>query len=54
MTKSLKIFHACHGIFLVYSFSTWKISSDVAKYLMTCLGILCQVTKGFLESTKVY
>jgi len=42
----------CHGIFLTYSFSKWKISSDVAKYLMTCHQILCHVTKIFFRINK--
>jgi hypothetical protein len=30
---------SCHGIFLIYSFSAWKILCDVAKYSMTWHGI---------------
>jgi hypothetical protein len=46
-TKSSKMF-------LIYSFSRRKISSDMEKYLMTCHQILCRSPKYFLESTKVY
>jgi hypothetical protein len=42
----------CHGILLVYSFSTWQISSEVAKYLMTHYGILCHITKVVFGMNK--
>jgi hypothetical protein len=42
----------CHGIFLVYSFSMWKFSTNVAKYLMTCHGIFCHITKVFFGINK--
>jgi hypothetical protein len=39
----------CHGIFLVYSFSIWKILDDVAKYSMTWHGIFCHITYIFFR-----
>jgi hypothetical protein len=41
-----------YGIFMVYLFSTWKFSNDMAKYLMTCHGIFCHVTKVFFGINK--
>jgi hypothetical protein len=37
----------CHEIFFIYLFSMWQISSDMAKYSMTCHHILCHITKIF-------
>jgi hypothetical protein len=33
----------CHGIFLLYLFSMWKILDDVAKYSITWHGIFYHV-----------
>jgi hypothetical protein len=31
----------CHGIFLIYSFTTWILLSDVAKHSITSWNIMC-------------
>jgi hypothetical protein len=50
--ESSKIFDAMSWNFLVYLFSTWKISSDMEKYSMTCHQIFCHITKVFFGINK--
>jgi hypothetical protein len=47
-----KYFMPFHGIFWVYSFSMWQISSDMGKYSMTCHQIFCHITKVFFGINK--
>jgi hypothetical protein len=39
----------CHGIFLIDSFSIWKILDDVVKYSMTWHGLVCHITYIFFR-----